>query len=61
MSFISIKKINKEGETMLSRKIYFIREHVGLLKLTDTYDILAPETQEQLGVAKEKPKLFSKY
>lgn len=40
---------------MLSRKTFFIREHVGLLKLADTYDILDPETQAQLGVAKEKP------
>lgn len=39
---------------MLDRKTYFIREHVGMLKLTDTYDILDPDTQEQLGIAKEK-------
>jgi uncharacterized protein YxjI len=40
---------------MLDRQTYFIREHVGFMKLADTYDILAPETQEQLGIAKEKP------
>lgn len=40
---------------MLNRKSYFIREHVGLLKLSDTYDILDPETKEQIGIAKEKP------
>lgn len=40
---------------MLKRKSYFIREHVGFLKLSDTYDILDPETQEPLGCAKEKP------
>ena len=40
---------------MLSRKTYFIREHVGILKLSDTYDIIDPESSEQLGVAKEKP------
>ena len=40
---------------MLSRKTYFIREHVGFMKLTDTFDILDPETQDQLGIAKEKP------
>lgn len=40
---------------MLNRKSYFIREHVGFLKFADSYDILDPETQEQLGVAKEKP------
>lgn len=40
---------------MLDRKMYFIRERVGFLKLADTYDILDPETQSQLGIAKEKP------
>ena len=40
---------------MLNRKTFFIREHVGVLKLANTYDILDPETKEQLGIAKEKP------
>lgn len=40
---------------MLNRKTFFIREHVGILKLSDTYDILDPETRQQLGVAQEKP------
>ena len=40
---------------MLNRKSYFIREHVGFMKLSDTYDILDPETQAQVGIAKEKP------
>jgi uncharacterized protein YxjI len=40
---------------MLNRKTYFIREHVGFMKLSDTYDILNPDTQEQIGIAKEKP------
>lgn len=39
---------------MLNRKTYFIREHVGFMKLSDTYDILDPETQCQIGIAKEK-------
>ena len=45
---------------MLARKTYFIREHVGFMKLTDTYDILDPETQDHLGIAKEKPGGFMK-
>jgi len=45
---------------MLSRNTYFIREHVGFMKLTDTYDILDPETQDQIGIAKEKPGTFKK-
>ena len=40
---------------MLNRKTYVIREHVGFLKLSDCYDILEPETQQQIGIAKEKP------
>ena len=43
---------------MLKRKTYFIREHVGFMKLSDTYDILDPETKAQLGIAKEKPGAF---
>lgn len=40
---------------MLDRKTFFIRERAGIMKLSDTYDILDPETRAQLGVAKEKP------
>ena len=40
---------------MLNRKTYFIREHVGFMKLSDTYDILDPEDKGQLGMVKEKP------
>lgn len=39
---------------MLNRKQYFIREHVGLLKLSDVYDILDPETKVKLGEAREE-------
>ena len=46
---------------MLSRKTFFIKERVGFVKLTDTYDIFDPETQEQIGVAKEEPSAWSKY
>ena len=34
---------------MLNRKQYFIKEHVGMMKLTDVYDILDPETQAKIG------------
>ena len=40
---------------MLHRNQYFIRERAGLLKLSDTYDLLDPQTQTQIGIAKEKP------
>jgi uncharacterized protein YxjI len=40
---------------MLNRRTYFIREHVGFLKLSDAYDILDPETKAQIGIAREEP------
>ena len=43
---------------LLTRKSFFIREQVGLLKLSDTYDILDPETQQKIGFAKERPGAF---
>lgn len=35
--------------------MYFVRERVGFMKLSDTYDILDPASQAQLGIAQEKP------
>ena len=52
---MTLGKQPTKGLFMLARKTYFIRERVGFLKLADTYDILDPETQQQLGIAKEKP------
>lgn len=46
---------------MLTRKTYFVKERVALVKLTDAYDILDPETQEQIGSAKEEPATWAKY
>lgn len=40
---------------MLNQKTFFIREHVGVLKLSNTYDILDPESRAQIGIAQEKP------
>ncbi len=39
---------------MLQRSRYFIREHVGLLKLTDVYDILDPDSKTKIGEAREE-------
>lgn len=39
---------------MLHLNQYFIREHVGFMKLTDTYDVIDPATQEQIAIAKEE-------
>jgi len=40
---------------MLHLRQWFVREHVGLMKLTDTYDIFDPATNTQVGIAKEEP------
>ncbi len=45
---------------MLHISTYFIREHIGFMKMTDTYDIIDPRTQEQVGIAKEKLPLILK-
>lgn len=34
---------------------FVVREHVGMLKLTDTYDVLDAATQDLIAVAREKP------
>jgi uncharacterized protein YxjI len=43
---------------MLDRKTYFVRERVGLFKLVDTFDIIAPETGTPIGIAREEPALL---
>jgi len=43
---------------MLDRQSYFIREHVGFMKLSNTYDILDPQSQRQIGIAQERPGTF---
>ncbi len=46
---------------MLDRRTYVVKERVGLMKLADTYDLLDPETGQQLAIAKEEPPGFVKY
>src|SRR5262245_32632265 len=43
------------GVSMLELQNFLVKEQVGLLKTTDTYDIYDPESGEQVGVAKEVP------
>ncbi|WP_246010519.1 phospholipid scramblase family protein [Hymenobacter perfusus] len=43
-----------DSSQLLNRHAYFIREHIGFLKLKDTFDILDAETQEHLGYATEE-------
>lgn len=46
---------------MLDRKTYVVKERPGVLKLTDTYDILDPDTGQPIGIAKEEPPGIVKY
>ncbi len=46
---------------MLSRTTFFVKERIGFVKITDAYDIFDPETQQQIGVAKEEPAAWAKY
>ena len=40
---------------------YFVREHAGIMKLTDVYDILDPATNQQVGIAIENPGALFKW
>lgn len=46
---------------MLDRKTYVVKERVGVLKLTDTYDILDPDSGAPIGIAKEEVSPWIKY
>lgn len=46
---------------LLDKKVYFIKEHVGFMKLAGVYDILDPETNSEIGCAKEEPGGFIKF
>lgn len=52
---------HEEGKPLLQRTTFFVKEHVALLKLTDTYDILDPASGQQIGVAKEQPPTWAKW
>jgi uncharacterized protein YxjI len=47
--------------TLLDRSIFFVKERVAVLKLTDTYDILDPASGQQIGIAKEEPPTWAKW
>lgn len=40
---------------MLQLNQFFIKEHVGVFKLANTYDIVDPATGKKVGLAREKP------
>ena len=45
---------------LLEQNCLFIREHVALMKLTDTYDILSPGSGAVIGIAREEPQEWMK-
>lgn len=46
---------------LLNRKLFFVRERMGVWKLADTFDIIDPETQQPIGIAKEEPGGFVRF
>ncbi len=41
--------------SILDRSTFFIKEHVGMMKLVDRYDIHDPDTDEKIGFVEEQP------
>jgi uncharacterized protein YxjI len=46
---------------LLNQTTYFVKERVAFAKLTDTYDILDPQTQQAIGIAREEPAAWAKW
>jgi uncharacterized protein YxjI len=46
---------------LLQQKTYVIKERVGFVKLTDTYDILDAQSGAVIGTAKEEPATWAKW
>jgi len=51
----------KSNQMLLNHTTYFVKERVAFAKLTDTYDILDPQTQQIIGIAKEEPAVWAKW
>jgi uncharacterized protein YxjI len=46
---------------ILELNTFLIREHAGLLKFADTYDIIDPSSGKRLGLARERPSFMIKF
>ena len=46
---------------LLEQNCFFVREHVALVKLTDTYDILNPGSGAVVGIAREEPPEWARW
>lgn len=47
--------------SLLDRSTFFVKEHFGVIKLTDTFDILDPETHQKVVHAQETPAGWAKW
>src|ERR1043166_6376804 len=52
---------HKGVDMLLELNQFLVKERVGFVKLTDTYDIFDPATQKQVGIAKEEPAAWAKW
>ena len=46
---------------LFNHRTFFVKERVALLKLTDVYDILDPQTDQPIGIARDEPATWAKY
>jgi len=46
---------------LLNQNTFFVKERVAFAKLTDTYDILDPSSQQPIGIAREEPPGWAKW
>lgn len=46
---------------LLDRKTFLVKEQIQFMRLSGTYNIFDPESQQQIGVAKEVPSGFIKF
>jgi uncharacterized protein YxjI len=46
---------------MLELRSFLVKEHVGMFRLTDTYDIFDPQSGQQVGIAREEVGGFTRY
>ncbi|MGE4158518.1 MAG: phospholipid scramblase-related protein [Planctomycetota bacterium] len=52
--------MNSTNEGFFKRNTFLIKERVGVLKMSDTFDIIDPSTQQAIGLAREEISLFMK-
>lgn len=46
---------------LLDRRTWFVKERVAVLKLTNTWDLIDPETGVKVGIARDEPSSVAKF